>query len=79
MFQMRVYENMLLKSLKKYFRSLCIKDQIGDVLAELMEIKNGLEACGISSVLLGKEQSYGKSCSSQAVSLVFLLKSFWMS
>ena len=26
-----------------------MKDQIGDVLAELMEIKNGLEACGISS------------------------------
>jgi hypothetical protein len=54
MFQMRVYENMLLKSLKKYFRSLCIKDQIGDVLAELMEIKNGLEACGISSDTIRK-------------------------
>ena len=26
-----------------------MKDKIGDVLAELMEIKNGLEACGISS------------------------------
>ena len=40
---------LLLESFFIYFRSLCIKDQIGDVLAELMEIKNGLEACGISS------------------------------
>ena len=26
-----------------------MKDPVGDVLAKLMEIKNGLEACGISS------------------------------
>ena len=33
---------------------MCIKDQIGDVLAELMEIRNGLEACGISSNTIKK-------------------------
>ena len=40
--------------LNQYFRSLCIKDQIGDVLAELMEIRNGLEATGISSDTIKK-------------------------
>ena len=31
-----------------------MKDQIGDVLAELMEIKKGLEACGISTDTITK-------------------------
>ncbi|CAB4024133.1 G2 M phase-specific E3 ubiquitin- ligase-like [Paramuricea clavata] len=39
---------------KRIVQSLCMKDQIGDVLAELMEIKNGLEACGISSDTIKK-------------------------
>ena len=28
---------------------MCVKDQIGDHLAQLLEIKMGLDACGISS------------------------------
>ena len=28
---------------------MCVKDQIGNHLAQLLEIRTGLEACGISS------------------------------
>ena len=31
-----------------FFRAICIKDQVGDNLAELLEIKGGLDACGFS-------------------------------
>lgn len=35
-----------------FYRSLCFKDQIGGDLAQLLEIKAGLEACGISSEIV---------------------------